>query len=135
MALRPESSAPQASDPIASFPRPPLVLLRRASRSADFRVWHHRRVRGICCRCQRQTLVPSLGFPPLRDLPHAVGIWALARIRSRVPYVLSGSEDPDRCRFASVRRSVHDLAIVGLPGVLYVKEQLDLGVGLARKLD
>jgi len=38
-------------------------------------------------------------------------------------------------RFASVRRSVRSLAAAGLPGVLYVKERLDLGVGLARKFD
>lgn len=38
-------------------------------------------------------------------------------------------------RPASVRRSVRNLAAAGLPGVLYVKERLDLGVGLARKFD
>jgi len=40
-----------------------------------------------------------------------------------------------RRRSASVRRSVHGLAAAGLPGVFDVKERLDLGVGLARKLD
>jgi hypothetical protein len=39
------------------------------------------------------------------------------------------------CRFTSVRRSVRDLAVAGLPGVFNVKERLDLGVGLARKFD
>jgi hypothetical protein len=42
---------------------------------------------------------------------------------------------PTRRRCASVRRSVRGLAAAGLPGVFDVKEQLDLGVGLARKFD
>jgi hypothetical protein len=42
---------------------------------------------------------------------------------------------PARRRSASVRRSVRDLAVAGLPGVFDVKERLDLGIGLARKHD
>jgi len=132
--LAPGSSAPRPSDPIASrtLSRRPRCSEERCG-PADSRVWHRRRVRGVLCRCRQWTLVPSMGFLPLRDLPHAVGVRALARIRSRVGSNGAGSEDPAPPPSASVRRSVRDLAAAGLPGVLDVKDRLDLGVGLARK--
>jgi hypothetical protein len=115
--------------------RPPRRAPKSSPWPADSRVWHHRRVRGTCCRCRQQTLVPSMGFLPLRDLPRAVGVRALARIRSRVPSGCRDPRIPTAYRPASVRRSVRNLAAAGLPGVSYVKERLDLGVGLARKFD
>jgi hypothetical protein len=136
MAPRPGSSAPQASDPIAPFPRPPLAPLRRASRAG--------RLQGLAPPTSPWHLSPL----PATDARSFHGFLSPPRPASRrwcpgsrpdpiprpVPRAgIRRSRPAAGSRLSDVR--VHDLAVAGLPGVFDVKERLDLGIGFARKLD
>jgi len=136
MALRPGSSAPQASDPIASFPRLPSLGAPKSSssRPTPGSGTTDESVAPVAVAGDRCSFLPWV-FSPfetcLTPLVSGLSPGSDPAFRSpcRDPKILTWH------RSASVRRSVRDLTVAGLPGVLDVKERFDLGVGLARKLD
>jgi hypothetical protein len=136
MALRPGSSAPQASDPIAPFPRPPSRIAPKsvASRPTPGSGTADESVASAAVAGDRHSFLPWV-FSPFET---CLAPWVSGLSPGSDPASRAACRDPrisTRSRFASVRRSVRDLAVAGLPGVFDVKERLDLGIGSARKLD